>query len=450
MKQTQNGSTESPRLAMTAKMLGAITFWTGFPVLLIIAALITQSFLQNPFVIVVETIVIFCIYLAVRAHFIREDGDEDKDYLRNHLMCLVTGAVVLRLTYNANHHLNPWGTIGWAILIGVLVLILGLGLVAERKEQNTWKDTLGSMDGWRPITAFLLIALGAQQTYLHWATPWVWVPIGMAWLFLFTTTSPDCSWNGSDERRTATAPFTLVLIAIGLVSLIWQFGHPIVEGLGNASMATLSFLDGFVNVVIVDFWPCWIVVLIVAVGIWIAVRQRNIRNKKIEAKLAEERIAKQDEERKQNEIKRKEREEEQKQKDLKELTNLTATISSTETPDWKDIRKWRSLVRNLGLPENCPVDHHKIMTTSLLPLFLHSKEKNQIAYNGGLFKDVLSLLEETIQYSFDDEILAAIKKNLKDLKVFEGTIGYEDVVRSMRYQDRVRAFFEDEVKQEVA
>ena len=449
MKQTKNGS-ESPRLASAIKMFGAITFWTGFPILLIIAVLITQSFLSNPFVVAVETVVIFCLYLAVRAHFIREDGDEDKDFLRNHLMCLVTGAVVLRLTYNANLHLNPWGIIGWAILIGALVLILGLGLIAERKEQRTWEDTLSSMNGWRPITAFLLLALGTQQTYLHWATPWVWVPIGMVWLFLFTTTSPDCSWNGSDERRTATAPFTLALIAIGLVSLIWQFWMPIIAGLGNASMATISFIGNFVDIAIVDFWPYWTVALVLLGIVWVVNRRRQIRYEKIEAELAKEKIIKEDEKRKQNTAKRQEREQKQKEADLEELSTLTTALASNKNPEWKDIRKWKSLVSNLGLPANCAVDPDKIMTTPLLPLFAHSKEKNQISYNGGLLRDIWELLHQTIQTCFDDEILVVIKKNLQDLKKLEGTIGYEEMVRHLKYNNTVRAFYEAEAKEEVA
>jgi len=448
MKQTKNGS-ESPRLAMTAKMLRAITFWTGFPVLLIITVLITQSFLSNPFVVVVETVVIFCLYLAVRAHFTR-DCDDDEDFLRNHLMCLVTGAVVLRLTYNANIHLSPWGIIGWAILIGVLVLILGLGLITERKEQDTWKETLSSMNGWRPIAAFLLLALGAQQTYLHWATPWVWVPIGMTWLYIFTTTSPDFSWDSRrNSTQVSTTPFTLVLIAIGLISLIWQFWTSISGGIVGAWNATVPFIGHFVDVVIVDFWPYWVAALVTAGIVRVIFRRRQIRNEKIEAKLAEERIIKQDEQRKQNDAIRKEREKEQRENDLQELSTLTEKLASNETPEWKDIRRWKSLVYNLGLPANCAVDPDKIMTTPILPLFAHSKEKNQISYNGGLLRDIWELLDQTIQTCFDDEILVVIKKNLKDLKKLEGTIGYEDMLRNLKYEDRVRGFYEEE-KQEVA
>ena len=413
-------------------------YWLGFPLLLTVTTAATYALLKNPNpVMIIEMIVLFCIYAGVRAHQrAAREWSKDSDFFRNIILIFCIGSIALSMPYKADQHMSPWGPLGWAILIGILMLITLFCFFAEMKESNkSFKEVSRDAYIWRTFAGVSLIVAGLQQIYLYWATPWVWMPIVLTGLFIFTLADPDLSFKSTkdDSDHFWTG---VILFAVGLVSLVCQYWHSITAGIGQ-------FWNGMIDAIvaiIAPFWQYWLGALALIAVCFIIGKVRKNRKERVAERIAAERKEQQRKEYNEKAAKEKET-------DLLKLSELTKIAA--ESPEWSSIREWLRLVRKYGMPENCTVNEYKLMTTPLMPLITHSREKNRLAYNGGLFRDVMSYLNDTIQSCFDDVILAQIKKNIQDLKDLKDVDGYNSLRYEMKNKSSVWWFYEpdeDETK----
>ncbi len=254
----------------------------------------------------------------------------------------------------------------------------------------------------------------------------------MTWVFLFSFENPKFSWSGEDlgnnDKEERNKWFVLILFSIGIISLICEFWNPILQTVRNALQKVISL------------WPYWLSVLTffaIILGV------RNLRKRYL-IKIANRRML---EERRRETAAREEYNRQQLENAQEEYTSLNNYFAGKigETPQaiyWEKICKLWSLSRKyavlrFGIEE-------RWITAPILPLFEYSEIKNQIVYEGGLIKTILDVLEGVMYECFDDGILATLKINLQALRKFEGTIGYDNLVKLINEKTLVKKFYAEE------
>lgn len=399
-------------ITIPLKLIGRVIGQAIFPAIIMISLYFTQHFFAGFWseALMVVGVTALSMLILHSKNVVRADDDVIQ-VLRDSLV-IGTGSVLL--TRITNHYAIDQNTFGSVpMVISILLVVFGLVLTKFSDPHDHYRNRAyeKACTIFAKIVSTLVTVWLLGSIYKVAGTQYIWLPAISLWIFWFYFSNDEDFEDKIANRENTLSVSALSLIAICLISTIYQFWF-----------STIVF--GF------NLWQCLLGVSILAIVIISLVFYKKHKDEKLAKKISAEKEEVDKAKKREADLKAKEESEKIAQDRSVKLDLALKAIETEAEQKWSEILyvshwyKDNHQIYNIILP--------KIHLAPLEQLVEISKIKKQIAFNPSNLESALRLINHFAEKNYSDETLQGfvdqVSKFLELIYEFSSFKGYEETI----------------------